>query len=135
MIEEVQAAALKRAVALRVHDLMKKKNLSKSALAAEMRTSRAAIHRLLDPENTSCHSRYSQSCCSLARPKGQNRVGGGLEASLPSDPPKGQIRRGELLTSDLHLLVLPSRGYLNLPSQGNELKPQQHSLSGKQNGE
>ena len=26
---------------------------SKSALAAEMRTSRAAIHRLLDPENTS----------------------------------------------------------------------------------
>jgi antitoxin HicB len=53
MIEEVQAAALKRAVALKVHDLMKKKNLSKSALAAEMRTSRAAIHRLLDPENTS----------------------------------------------------------------------------------
>ena len=34
-----------------------------------------------------------------------------------------------LLTSGLHLLVLPSRGYLNLPSQGNELKPQQHSLS------
>src|SRR5438045_9731615 len=53
MIEEVQAAALKRAVALKVHDLMNKKNLSKSALAAEMRTSRAAIHRLLDPENTS----------------------------------------------------------------------------------
>ena len=53
MIEEVQAAALKRAVALKVYDLMKKKNLSKSALAAEMRTSRAAIHRLLDPENTS----------------------------------------------------------------------------------
>jgi antitoxin HicB len=53
IIEEVQAAALKRAVALKVHDLMKKKNLSKSVLAAEMRTSRAAIHRLLDPENTS----------------------------------------------------------------------------------
>jgi DNA-binding Xre family transcriptional regulator len=53
MLEEVQAAALKRAVALKVHDLMKKKKLSKSALAAEMRTSRAAIHRLLDPENTS----------------------------------------------------------------------------------
>ena len=53
MIEEVQAAALKREVASKVYDLMKKKNLSKSALAAEMRTSRAAIHRLLDPENTS----------------------------------------------------------------------------------
>lgn len=53
MLEEVQAVALKRAVALRVYDLMKKKKLSKSALAAEMRTSRAAIHRLLDPQNTS----------------------------------------------------------------------------------
>jgi DNA-binding Xre family transcriptional regulator len=53
MIEEVQAAALKRAVAFKVYDLMKKKKLSKSALATEMRTSRAAIHRLLDPQNTS----------------------------------------------------------------------------------
>jgi antitoxin HicB len=53
MLEEVQAVALKRALALKVDDLMKKKKLSKSALAAEMRTSRAAIHRLLDPQNTS----------------------------------------------------------------------------------
>jgi antitoxin HicB len=53
IIEEVQAATLKRAVALKVYDLMKKKKVSKSALAAEMRTSRGAIHRLLDPENTS----------------------------------------------------------------------------------
>lgn len=52
ILEEVQAAALKRAVALKVHDLMKKKKLSKSAMAAEMRTSRAAVHRLLDPNNT-----------------------------------------------------------------------------------
>jgi antitoxin HicB len=51
--EEVQAAALKRAVALKVHDLMKQKRMNKSAMAAHMRTSRAAVHRLLDPENTS----------------------------------------------------------------------------------
>jgi DNA-binding Xre family transcriptional regulator len=51
--EQVQAAALKRAVALNVHDLMKEKRLNKSAMAARMRTSRAAVHRLLDPENTS----------------------------------------------------------------------------------
>lgn len=51
--EEVHAAALKRAVALKVHDLMKEKRMNKSAMAARMRTSRAAIHRLLDPENTS----------------------------------------------------------------------------------
>ena len=51
--EEVQAAALKRAVALKLDDLMKKNQVNKSALAVQMRTSRAAIHRLLDPKNTS----------------------------------------------------------------------------------
>ena len=51
--EEVHAAALKRAVALKVHDLMKQQRMNKSTMAAQMRTSRAAIHRLLDPENTS----------------------------------------------------------------------------------
>jgi len=51
--EEVHAAALKRAVALKLNDLMKQKRVNKSAMAAQMRTSRAAIHRLLDPENTS----------------------------------------------------------------------------------
>jgi antitoxin HicB len=53
LFEDVQAAALKRALALKVNNLMKKKRLSKSAMAAAMRTSRAAVHRLLDPENTS----------------------------------------------------------------------------------
>ncbi|MEY2489360.1 MAG: hypothetical protein QOC70_1302 [Verrucomicrobiota bacterium] len=51
--EEVCAAALKRAVALKLDDLMKEQRVNKSAMAAQMRTSRAAIHRLLDPENTS----------------------------------------------------------------------------------
>lgn len=51
--EQVHAAALKRAVALKLNDLMKEKRVNKSAMAAQMRTSRAAIHRLLDPENTS----------------------------------------------------------------------------------
>jgi len=51
--QEVQAAALKRAVVLKLNDLMKQKRVSKSAMAAQMYTSRAAVHRLLDPENTS----------------------------------------------------------------------------------
>ncbi|HEY2801601.1 MAG TPA: helix-turn-helix domain-containing protein [Chthoniobacterales bacterium] len=51
--EEVQAAALKRAVALKVADLMKKKRMTKSTMAVQMKTSRAAVHRFLDPENTS----------------------------------------------------------------------------------
>jgi DNA-binding Xre family transcriptional regulator len=53
MHEEVHAAALKRAIALKLHDLMKKNRVNKSTMARQMRTSRAAIHRLLDPENTS----------------------------------------------------------------------------------
>ncbi|HZE58565.1 MAG TPA: hypothetical protein VE031_11970 [Chthoniobacterales bacterium] len=32
---------------------MKKNRVNKSTMASQMRTSRAAIHRLLDPENTS----------------------------------------------------------------------------------
>jgi DNA-binding Xre family transcriptional regulator len=53
LLENVQAAAFKRALALKVNDLMKEKRMNKSAMAARMRTSRAAVHRLLDPENTS----------------------------------------------------------------------------------
>lgn len=53
LLEEVEATALKRALALKVVDLMKEGDLNKSTMAAQMRTSRAAVHRLLDPENTS----------------------------------------------------------------------------------
>jgi DNA-binding Xre family transcriptional regulator len=53
LLKDVQAVALKRALDMKVADLMKKKKLSKSAMAASMRTSRAAVHRLLDPKNTS----------------------------------------------------------------------------------
>lgn len=53
VLEEVEAAALKRALALKVADLMEKRDFNKTTMAAEMRTSRAAIHRILDPENTS----------------------------------------------------------------------------------
>jgi hypothetical protein len=45
--EEVHAAALKRALALKLHELMKKNCVNKSTMASQMRTSRAAIHRLL----------------------------------------------------------------------------------------
>ena len=53
ILEDVEAVALKRALALKVADLMDQRKFNKTALAAEMRTSRAAINRILDPENTS----------------------------------------------------------------------------------
>ncbi len=53
LLEEVEAAALKRALALKVADLMEQQDFNRTKLASEMRTSRAAINRILDPENTS----------------------------------------------------------------------------------
>ena len=51
--EEVEAAAIKRAVALKIIDLMRENDVPKIQMARQMRTSRAALDRLLDPENTS----------------------------------------------------------------------------------
>ena len=53
IFEEVEARALKRALAMQVQDLMVKKNVTKSAMAHRMTTSRAAVNRLLDGDNTS----------------------------------------------------------------------------------
>ncbi len=53
IFDEVEAAALKRAVALKLADLMEKENVQKTTMAKRMHTSRAALDRLLDPSNTS----------------------------------------------------------------------------------
>lgn len=53
LFEEVQAAALKRAFALKLADLMEEQQMPKTSLAKQMHTSRAALDRLLDPANTS----------------------------------------------------------------------------------
>jgi len=51
--EQVQAAAIKRIIAYQIAEEMKKKNLTKTEMASRMKTSRAALERLLDPENAS----------------------------------------------------------------------------------
>lgn len=48
--EEVTATAIKRVLARQVAAAMKEKNVSKAEMARRMRTSRAALDRLLDPE-------------------------------------------------------------------------------------
>lgn len=53
ILEEVEAAAIKRAVALKIIDLMRENDVPKIQMARQMRTSRAALDRLLDPKNTS----------------------------------------------------------------------------------
>jgi antitoxin HicB len=51
--EEVTARAIKRVIARQLDALMQQQRLSKSELAKRMRTSRAQLDRVLDPENES----------------------------------------------------------------------------------
>jgi len=50
---EVERVAIKRAVAYQVAQFMLNQGLSKTEMARRMRTSRASLDRLLDPENGS----------------------------------------------------------------------------------
>lgn len=51
--EEVTAAALKRVIAYQVEEAMKEQKITKTEVARRMNTSRVALNRLLDPNNTS----------------------------------------------------------------------------------
>jgi DNA-binding Xre family transcriptional regulator len=53
ILEEVEARALKRAIALQLAKLIEQKSLSKSDMALRMKTSRAAVDRMLDGSNPS----------------------------------------------------------------------------------
>jgi DNA-binding Xre family transcriptional regulator len=48
--EEVSAAAIKRVLSRQLEAAMKERRFSKAEMARRMRTSRAALDRLLDPE-------------------------------------------------------------------------------------
>jgi predicted XRE-type DNA-binding protein len=51
--EEVSAAAIKRVLARQIERARKERQLSKAEVARRMHTSRAALDRLLDPQNGS----------------------------------------------------------------------------------
>ncbi len=53
MQEEATAVAVKRVIAWQIEQEMKVQKLTKTALALKMRTSRAALNRLLDASDTS----------------------------------------------------------------------------------
>ena len=53
ILAETEALAVKRVVAYQVSQIMKKKHISKAAMARQMKTSRSSLERLLDPQNTS----------------------------------------------------------------------------------
>jgi antitoxin HicB len=51
VLEETRATAIKETVAWQVRQAMQKDKISKVEMARRMKTSRAALDRLLDPEN------------------------------------------------------------------------------------
>jgi len=52
-LAEAKAIAIKRVIAYQISQLMDDQNLSKTEMARRMKTSRAAVGRLLDPHNES----------------------------------------------------------------------------------
>ena len=50
--EEVTAAAIKRVIAWQLAEAMKRMHITKTEMAARMHTSRAAVNRLLDEDDT-----------------------------------------------------------------------------------
>ena len=53
LLEQAETVAVKRVIAYQVEQLMKQQNLSKTEMSRRMKTSRAALERLLDPANQS----------------------------------------------------------------------------------
>ena len=51
--DEVEAGAIKKIIAYQLLETMKKEQITKTALATQLDTSRAAVNRLLDPDNES----------------------------------------------------------------------------------
>jgi len=51
--EEVESGAIKKLIAFQLLETLEKEHLSKTELAARLHTSRAALDRLLDPDNDS----------------------------------------------------------------------------------
>ena len=52
-LAEINAIALKRVLAWQISQAMVENKLTKTKMAKQMKTSRASLDRLLDPENTS----------------------------------------------------------------------------------
>ena len=73
-LEEVSAVAVKRVIAFQLAEKMSEKNLTKTELARRMDTSRSALDRLLDPENSSVTLQTLQSAA--------NALGGRLNVEL-----------------------------------------------------
>lgn len=53
LFDEAEAVAIKRVIVYQLQKELKQKHITKTKMAKDLRTSRAAVDRLLDPANTS----------------------------------------------------------------------------------
>jgi antitoxin HicB len=53
LLEQAEAIAVKRVISFELEKAMKKEHVSKTLMAEKLHTSRSALDRLLDPQNTS----------------------------------------------------------------------------------
>ena len=53
ILPEVEVLALKRVVSLQLQQILEQEHVTKTKLAARMKTSRASLDRMLDPSNPS----------------------------------------------------------------------------------
>jgi len=67
ILEEAQAQAIKEVVAWQLGQAMKKKKISKSRMAALLKTSRTQVDRLLDPKNDITLSSLQRAAAMLGR--------------------------------------------------------------------
>ncbi len=74
LLQETTAVAVKRYIAYQLLQKMEAEKLSKSEMAKRMATSRSALDRLLDPENTSVTLQTLQSAA--------HAIGGRLKVEL-----------------------------------------------------
>lgn len=78
LLEDVTAVAVKRYIAFQLTEKMSAENLSKAEMARRMETSRSALDRLLDPDNSSVTLQTLQSAAQA--------LGGRLKVELDFDP-------------------------------------------------
>lgn len=77
LLEDLTVIAVKRYIAYQLTEKMAEENLSKAELARRMGTSRSALDRLLDPENSSVTLQTLQSAAQA--------LGGRLKIELDFD--------------------------------------------------
>ncbi len=53
ILVETEASAVKKVISSQLQQIMRKKHISKIEMAQKMKTSRAALDRLLEPDNVS----------------------------------------------------------------------------------